>query len=108
MLLSEGTLSSGREFEFGKALPNMLPGWVCEQYVRRGKKLCGPYWYRFWREGGRLRKAYVKPHEIEAVRARCSVWQEGQTRMRAFRQREREARALYAKIRRLLRVSDAT
>jgi transcriptional regulator with XRE-family HTH domain len=26
--------------------------------------LHGPYHYRFWREGGRLRKQYVKPAEL--------------------------------------------
>jgi hypothetical protein len=33
----------------------------------------GPYYYRFWRDGGRLRKAYVRPHELEEVRAQCEA-----------------------------------
>ena len=52
----------------------MLPGWVCRQFVRRGKKLCGPYWYRFWREGGRLRKMYVRPERLGVVRIQCEEW----------------------------------
>ena len=62
-------------------LPKMLPGAVCRQWKRCGKAGCkcgrgalhGPYFYRFWREGGRLRKAYVKPADVEAVTAACAV-----------------------------------
>ena len=62
-----------------KTLPKTLPGAVCAQYVRCGKASCrctsgtvhGPYYYRFWREDGRLRKAYVKPADLPAVRAAC-------------------------------------
>jgi hypothetical protein len=61
------------------SLPKMLPGAVCPQWVRCGRPTCrcargnlhGPYYYRFWREDGRLRKAYVKPAELERVRAQC-------------------------------------
>ncbi len=64
-----------------KTLPKTLPGSVCRQWVRCGKsgcscangKLHGPYFYRFWREGGRLRKAYVKRVDAEAVAARCQA-----------------------------------
>ena len=62
-----------------KALPKMLPGAVCPQYVRCGKDRCkceagelhGPYYYRFWREDGRLRKAYVRPADLPAVSVAC-------------------------------------
>ena len=60
-------------------LPKMLPGAVCAQWKCCGKPRCrcarghphGPYWYRFWREDGRLRKAYIKPSDLAAVRAAC-------------------------------------
>ena len=48
-----------------QTLPKTLPGTVCEQYVRCGKPNChcakpkslhGPYFYRFYRTEGRLRK----------------------------------------------------
>ena len=50
-------------------------GAVCAQYVRCGKAGCkcsrgelhGPYYYRFTREGGRLRKSYVKKSEAGAA-----------------------------------------
>ncbi len=62
-----------------KPLPKMLPGAVCQQWKRCGRHGCrcmtgalhGPYYYRFWREGGRLRKAYVKPADLDAVQAAC-------------------------------------
>ena len=58
-----------------------LPGVVRPQWVRCGRLGCrcargelhGPYHYRFWREGGRLRKAYVPPAELGQVRAQCEA-----------------------------------
>lgn len=62
-----------------KMLPKSLPASVCAQYVRCGKTGCrcsrgelhGPYHYCFWREGGRLRKAYIKKADVEQVRNDC-------------------------------------
>ena len=50
-----------------KTLPKMLPGVICWQWVRCGRAGCqcaegnlhGPYAYRFFRQGNRLRKEYV-------------------------------------------------
>ncbi len=47
--------------------------------------LHGPYFYRFWREGGRLRKAYVKPADVTMVWAACDDYRERQRLFRAFR-----------------------
>ncbi len=63
-----------------KPLPKMLPGAVCVQWERCGRSGCkcargerhGPYYYRFWRENGRLRRAYIKPADVAAVRAACA------------------------------------
>ena len=61
-------------------LPKTLPGVVCAQRVRCGKPNCrcarGPghlAYYRFWREGGRLRKCHVRKAELAAVRAACEA-----------------------------------
>jgi len=54
-----------------KPLPNMLPGAVCAQWRERGGKRYGPYYFRFWREGGRLHKQYIKREDVDAVRAAC-------------------------------------
>ena len=61
-----------------------LPGVVLPQWVRCGRANCrcaqdqlhGPYYYRFWRDGGRLRKTYVKASELEQVRAQCDARQQ--------------------------------
>ena len=62
-----------------KTLPKTLPGSVQPQFVRCGRPAChcangalhGPYYYRFWWEGGRLCKAYIKRAELEQARALC-------------------------------------
>jgi hypothetical protein len=63
-------------------LPKTLTGVVCAQRVRCGKPGCrcarGPghlACYRFWREGGRLRKCYVRRADLAAVRAACEARQ---------------------------------
>jgi hypothetical protein len=61
------------------SLPKTLPGVVRPQMVRCGKHRCkctrgalhGPYFYRFWREAGRLRKQYVSLDDLPEVRAAC-------------------------------------
>jgi hypothetical protein len=63
-------------------LPKTLPGVVCAQRVRCGKPRCRCArgqahlaFYRFWREGGRLRKCYVRRADLAAVRAACAARQ---------------------------------
>lgn len=53
----------GREFEAG---PTRARGKVTfrQEMVRCGRATCtrcphGPYWYAYWREGGRLRSRYI-------------------------------------------------
>jgi hypothetical protein len=58
-----------------------LPGTVLAQWVRCSRPNCrcaqgelhGPYHSRFWWEDGRLRKVYVRPAELDEVRARCEA-----------------------------------
>ena len=65
-------------------LPKTLPGVVCQQWVRCGRPGCrcargsphGPYFYRFWRDGGRLRKEYVRRSDVAQVWAQCQARQE--------------------------------
>lgn len=59
-----------------------LAGEVCPQFIRCGKPGCrcqngqphGPYHYRIWREGARVRKVYVKATEVEEVKAACVLY----------------------------------
>lgn len=50
-------------------LPNYGRVALCKQYRAKGGRVYGPYWFAFWREGGRLRKRYVRAGELEAARA---------------------------------------
>lgn len=60
--------------EITHALPKV--GALCAQWVRCGTSGCrcahgelhGPYFYRFWREDGHLRKCYVRLNDVPAVR----------------------------------------
>src|SRR4051794_26074150 len=64
-----------------ETLPKTLPGVVCAQWRTCGKPACrcargqrhGPYLYRFWRQGGRLRKRYVPRADLDVVRGRCQA-----------------------------------
>jgi hypothetical protein len=70
-------------------LPKTLPGAVCQQFVRCGRRNCrcamgrlhGPYFYRFWREGGRLRKSYILRTDVERVRSQCQARRQFQTEL---------------------------
>lgn len=79
-----------------KPLPKTLPGVVLPQMVRCGKPNCkcasgqkddlhGPYYYRFWREDGRLRKQYVPLDRVDAVRATCEQRQRLEAKRRQCR-----------------------
>lgn len=78
--------------------PSLLKGEVTEQFVRCGKSNCrcrqgemhGPYHYRVWREGEKIRKQYVRPEDVEAVRNACQTYQEARLHLRAHQQ-SREA-----------------
>lgn len=53
--------------------PPTLKGWVTTQHqFYNGKKL-GPYYFRRWKENGKLHKQYIKPSEVEKVRAQCAA-----------------------------------
>jgi hypothetical protein len=90
-------------------LPKTLPGVVLEQWIRCGRENChcatgnkkhGPFHYRFWRQDGRLCKAYVRREEVEAVRSQCKARQEEQ---REERRAEREAMEYLRRVRLQLR-----
>ena len=58
-----------------KVLPKILPGAVCRQMVRCGRSNCHCTggdkhiaYYRFWREGGKLHKQYVRKSDLAETR----------------------------------------
>jgi hypothetical protein len=87
-----------------------LPGAVCAQWKRCGNANCkcangmlhGPYYYRFWYAGGRLRKSYVKKADFEAVLAACSAYKQERRALRLqmseFMNQWRELRALLRRV----------
>lgn len=66
--------SAGPKKKSRKTLPNSseLKGALCVQWRRSGNAI-RPYYYRFWRENGRLRKQYVRLADAEKVRAECQA-----------------------------------
>ena len=70
---------SHTDTESTKTLPKMLAGVVCTEWKQCGKPNCrcadgelhGPYYYRYWREAGQLRKAYVPRRDVAEVMAAC-------------------------------------
>jgi hypothetical protein len=84
--------------------PAMLPGAICVQWAIRGAKR-RRYYARFWREGGRLRKQYVRQADVEAVTAACAAWRAQERERRSLR--DESLRALWAAMRLLRELNDA-
>lgn len=76
----------------GKTLPKI--GTVCAQWVRCGKPRCrcargelhGPYYALFTRQGGRLRKRYVRLVDAPALMQKCDAWRTEERVMRRVRE----------------------
>lgn len=73
-------------------LPKMYRGTVHMQFVRCGKQNCkcrtrgelhGPYYYHFYRFGGRFRKGYIKSEEVEEYIRACLARQQQEKAARA-------------------------
>ena len=94
------------EKEKADSLPKSIPGAVIVQMVRCGKPSCkcargelhGPYFYRFWRHGGRLQKTYVRKSEVAAITAACDNYRNEQREIRQMilenKQQWRDLKAL--------------
>ena len=74
-----------------ESTPKMLPGDVIEQRVRCGKAGCKcargeghRTFYRYWTEGGRQHKAYVRRADVERTRAACAKWKEADAAVSAI------------------------
>ncbi len=79
-----------------KVLPKILSGSAHQQFKKCGKQNCkcirgqlhGPYYYRFARIDGKLRKRYLKADEVEAVQSACQL---RQTEQKAQRRKSQTA-----------------
>ena len=64
-------------------------GWISTFYRHyKGKKL-GPYYVRHWKVGNKVRNQYIKPQDLERVRAECEAYRDRKRRGRVI------ARELY-------------
>lgn len=85
-----------------------LPGAIVAQWVRCGRGKCkcvrgelhGPYFYRFWWEGGSRRKAYVRLADVEARQMACNAYRADQRENREIMQ---EAAAEWRRLKALLK-----
>jgi hypothetical protein len=60
--------------------PTPTKGWIIAQYTHyRGKRL-GPYYVRCWKVNGKTHKEYIKPADLERVRAACEANRERRRR----------------------------
>jgi len=90
--VTSAACSSRAETESAQTLPK-IRGAVCAQWrIYKGKRL-GPYYFLFWREGGKLRKRYVKRADVAATIATCA----------AYREEQREQRTSHAELMRWIR-----
>ena len=95
--------------ENGRSLPKTEPlrGSLQPEWKRCGRPGCrcasgalhGPYWSLRWREGGQQRRRYVRPADLERVRAGLAEW-------RRLHPPARSMRDALAELRRLLRQLD--
>jgi hypothetical protein len=79
-----GTQHARARWENGDSLrkTDPLPGILRAELVACGKPACrcargqlhGPYLYRRWREGGRQQRQYVRPADLQQVRAALAEW----------------------------------
>ena len=89
----------GAEVTRGSTSLPSLPGHLLVQHVQCGKLECrcrkgkphGPYFYRIWREGERIRKVYVKATEAETVRAQIALYAEEEDKIHEMKAIRRSA-----------------
>ena len=83
-------------------------GAIYVQYRRCGKKNChcatgekhGPYYFRFWRTGGKLLTKYIKRADVEQTRAACERNRQSKRYWRTLRD---ESTGLFREMRGLLK-----
>jgi hypothetical protein len=58
--------------------PSPLRGWVNTFYRHYNGKKLGPYHVRRWKVGRKIHREYVKPDQVEQVKAACLAYRERQ------------------------------
>jgi hypothetical protein len=110
-MLANSDAVTTTKLKSNEALPKM--GAVCVQWKRCGRAGCrcgrgelhGPYYCRFWRAHGRLRKQYVRLANAQPAQAACRARREQDREQREVaRQARAEWRALKAHLREIERL----
>src|SRR5579885_1834355 len=60
--------------------PLLLPGYVTTVYVNRNGRRYGPYHVRRWKAGNKLHREYIKPADLQRVRAACQAAKQSRQR----------------------------
>jgi hypothetical protein len=63
--------------------PAILNGYINTYHVLRNGNRFGPYHVRRWKVGRKIHKQYIKPADLEWVRAACEAYKQRRKRMRA-------------------------
>lgn len=74
--------TSSLTFRLAEQRGLVLKGKVCIRFVTCHKPNChctsgerhGPYYYRVWRDGVHVRKAYIPREDVEIVEAACEAY----------------------------------
>jgi len=53
-------------------------GWISTTYRHYKGKRLGPYYFRKWKVGKKIHRQYVKPEDVERIRAECQAHREKQ------------------------------
>jgi len=56
--------------------PPTTKGWVTTSYRNYKGKRLGPYHYRRWKVGSKIHRQYIKPADVERVKAECAAYSE--------------------------------
>jgi len=56
--------------------PTTTKGWVTTSYRNYKGKRLGPYHYRRWKVGSKIHRQYIKPADVERVKAECAEYSE--------------------------------
>jgi len=59
---------------------SLLQGWLSTFHVDYQGKRLGPYHRRCWKVNGKLKMEYVKPNDLERVRAACQAYRDRRKR----------------------------
>lgn len=56
--------------------PKPLRGWINKYFVNQNGIKRGPYYARVWKVGRKTHKEYIKPADVEKVRAACDAYRQ--------------------------------